>query len=87
MGSDSRRTRDCPEPCRDVLNIVSAEETTLVDAVSSGELDRRDIETFLRYAADHDVEPGIVPLVKIVDTLLEERNAQTGGDTDATSTG
>ncbi|TKX56523.1 hypothetical protein EXE44_13655 [Halorubrum sp. SS7] len=86
MGSDSRRTFDCPEPCRDVLNIVLAEETTLVDAVSSGELNRRDIETFLHYAADHDVEPGIVPLVKIVDTLLEERNVQTGGDAGAAST-
>ncbi|MDB9252995.1 hypothetical protein [Halorubrum ezzemoulense] len=87
MGSDSRRTHECPEPCRDVLNIVSAEETTLVDAVSSGDLDRRDIETFLRYAVDHDVDPGTVHLVKIVDALIEERNIRESVETDATSTG
>ena len=87
MESDSRHTRNCPEPCRDVLNIVSTEETTLVDAVSSGDLDHSDIETFLRHAADQDVEPGIVQLVKIVDTLLEERNVRAGGDTDAASAG
>lgn len=76
MGSGSYRTRDYPEPCRDVLTIVTAEETTIVDAVSSGKLDHDDIDAFLDYAtdADHDIDPGVIHLVEIVETLLEERN-------------
>jgi hypothetical protein len=76
MGSGTDRTCDCPEPYHAVLNIVTAEETTIVDAVSSGELDHNDIDTFLDYAtaADHDLDFGLVHLVRIVDTLLEERN-------------
>lgn len=76
MGSSTCRTRDCPEPCRDVLNIVTAEETTIVDAVSNGNLDHDDINAFLTYvtAADHDIDPGLIHLVEIIDTLLEERN-------------
>lgn len=76
MGSGTFRTRDYPEPCRDVLTIVTAEETTIVDAVSSGKLDHDDIDTFLNHATatDTDIDPGMIHLVKIIDTLLEQRN-------------
>ena len=76
MGSGTSRTRDHPEPCRDVLNIVTAEETTIVDAVLSGKVDHDDLDTFLNYTtiADHDIDPGVIHLVETIDTLLEERN-------------
>lgn len=76
MSSGTNRTCDCPEPYHAVLNIVTAEETTIVDAVSSGELDHNDINTFLDYAtaADHDVDSGTIHLVRIIDTLLEKRD-------------
>lgn len=86
MESGSGCTRDWPESCYDVFTVVSAEETTLVDAVSSGNLDRGDIETFLRYAADHDVDPGIVHLVSIIDSLLEEYDVRAGGETNVAHT-
>lgn len=86
MGSGSRRTRDWPESCYNVLTVVSTEETTLVNAVSRGDLDRRDIETFLRYAADHDVDPGLVHLVSIINSLLEEHNVRAGGATNVAHT-
>lgn len=65
---------DCPEACDDVLNIATAEETTLVDAVSSGRLDHDDLGTFLAHAdtAAHDVDRGLVRLVKIITALLEK---------------
>jgi hypothetical protein len=72
MGSSSRRTREFPAPCREVLNTVTTEDTTLVDALSRGKLDHDDIERFLDTASEHDIDPGLIRLVEIIDSLLEE---------------
>lgn len=76
MEPGSRRMSDCPEPCADVLDIATAEETTLVDAISSERLDREDLRAFLNHAdaAVHDIDPGLIHLIKIIDTLLEEHD-------------
>jgi hypothetical protein len=69
-----RHTRDCPDSYYHIVTVVTAEETTLVDALSSGELDHDDVEAFLSYADEHNVDPGLVHLVKIVDGLLEDHS-------------
>ncbi|WP_152420944.1 hypothetical protein [Halorubrum coriense] len=76
MESGPRRMPDWPEPCDDILTIATAEETTLVDAISRDRLDREDLDTFLNHvdAAAHDVDPGLIHLVKIIDTFLEDHD-------------
>jgi hypothetical protein len=78
MGSNARHAGDYPKPCRDVLEIVTAEETTIVDGLSREILDYDDIDVFLNYAAaaDHDIDTGVVRLVEIIDTLLRERDGE-----------
>lgn len=68
---------DCPEQCRDVITIVAAEETTIVDAVSTGKLDKGDLDTFVEYVtgADCEIGPGLIHLIGIVNTLLEEHDS------------
>ncbi|OYR53886.1 hypothetical protein DJ73_06180 [Halorubrum sp. Ea1] len=77
MSSGTCFARDCPEQYRDVINIVEAEETTIVDAVLTGKLEQDDLDTFLEYVAvaDREIEPSLIHLVEIVDTLLEKRDS------------
>lgn len=74
MGSGAYHSRDCPEQYWNVVEVIISEETTIVDAVATGELDRDDLDTFSDYvaASDRDLDPGLVHLIKIVTTLLEE---------------
>lgn len=69
--------RDCPEQYRDIIDIVEAEETTIVDAGLTGRLEQEDLNLFLDHVAvaDHEVDPSLIHLVEIVDTLLEQRDS------------
>lgn len=77
MGSGICLGRDYPEQYRDIIDIMQAKETTIVDAVLTGTLEQRTLDKFLEYvaAADQEVDPEIIHLIKIVDALLEEHNA------------
>ncbi|WP_435100167.1 hypothetical protein [Halorubrum sp. N11] len=68
---------DCPEQYRDVIDIVDAEETTIVDTGLTGKLEQEDLDMFLDnvFVADHEVDPGLIHLVEIVDTLLEKSDS------------
>lgn len=77
MSSGICLARDCPEQYRDVIDIVETEETTIVDAGLTGKLEQEDLDQFLDHVAvaDHEVDPSLIYLVEIVDTLLEERDS------------
>lgn len=74
MGSGAYRSCDCPEQYWKVVEVLRAEETTIVDAVATGELDHHDLNTFCNCVAagERDLDPGLTHLVKIVTRLLEE---------------
>ena len=76
MDSGTSLTHDRPERCRDVVDVVEAEQTTIVDAVLTGKLDQGDLDTFLEWiaAADDEIDPGVIHLITIANTLLETRD-------------
>lgn len=76
MASGTYLTHDCPEQCRDVVDVVEAEQTTVVDAALTGKLDQGDFNTFREHmaSADDEIDPEVIHLIAIANTLLETRD-------------
>lgn len=76
MAPQSRLPTDSPPVCENIILIAEAEDLTIVDAAIDGDIDTSDLSMFLEYArdTDTDLDPGLVQMVRIVKSLLAERD-------------